>query len=153
MLEKARVQENALFAVDSKFLKSADDLKADDNGVWLLTGKPWKWYIAEQHFEDNDLVFVKVVSSTHVPLKRHEKVYQLSQLYEQNQSTPEFQRIFCFFRDGNGNTLDVVLLQYYFEGGKKYLLLLYHLVTINPVGLSFEHRGVHWIRFKMLVKN
>ena len=40
-------------------------------------------------------------------------------LYEQNQSTPEFHRIFYFFCDGNGNTLDVVLLQYYFEGGKE----------------------------------
>ena len=72
------VQENALFVVDLKFLKSADNLKADDNGVWLWTGKPQKWYVVEHHFEDNEPVSVKVVSSPHVPLNRHEKVYQLS---------------------------------------------------------------------------
>ena len=113
------VQENALFVVDPKCLKSVEDLKADDNGVWLWTGKPRKWYKVEHYSDSNEPVSAKIVSSPCVPLKRHEKVYQLCRLYEQNQSTPEFHRILYFFRDGKGKALDVILLQYYFEGGKE----------------------------------
>lgn len=73
----AAFQENVLFVADPKYLKSVDDLKADDNGVWLWTGKSRKWYKVEHYSDDNEPVSVKIISSPCVPLKHHKKVYQL----------------------------------------------------------------------------
>ncbi len=53
------VQENANFLVDTKNLKSVEDLKCDDNGCWLNNGVRKIYLVVNKN--DNKSIKVKVV--------------------------------------------------------------------------------------------
>jgi len=50
------VMHNSVFVFDLSCIRCIDDLRADDNGVWIHGGKPWKLYVVEFNPESNEII-------------------------------------------------------------------------------------------------
>ena len=89
------VTYSSVFVVDLSCIKYIDDLRADDNGVWLHSGKPQRKYKVE--FDSNRK---EIISATIVNTDSNESdVYTLVRIYHRHKSSPEFQRHICYVLD------------------------------------------------------
>ena len=83
------VRYSSVFVVDLSCVSCLDDLRADDNGVWVHGGKPRRKYSVEFDEDTNAVLDAKLVQDTST---RGTNVFTLVRLYHRHKSTPEFQR-------------------------------------------------------------
>ena len=88
--QPVNVSHNISFLVENKFLKSKDDVKCDDMGVWKHTGSPRKWFFIERN--DNNAV-EEIVPLQGKPKPNVDNVYQLRRIYYVNGSDKDVRKI------------------------------------------------------------
>ena len=84
--------------MDLSCVKSIDDLQADDNGVWLHSGKPRRKYKVEFDSNRREIINATVVNKE----SDDSDVYTLVRIYHRHKATPEFQRHICYVLDAAG---------------------------------------------------
>ena len=94
-------------------VKSIDDPRADDNGVWLHSGKPRRKYKVEFDSNRKEIISATVVNKE----SDGSNVYTLVRIYHRHKATPEFQHHICYVLDAVGHTVQNVVVQYLFEDG------------------------------------
>ena len=75
------------FALDLLAVSCWDDLRADDNGVWVY-GKPHQNYCVEFNENTNALLDAKLLED--IKYTNDANIFTLVRLYHQHKSTPEF---------------------------------------------------------------
>ena len=113
---------NGVFVVDLTCIRRLEDLRADDNGVWVHGGKPRRQYLVEF-----DECHCQVVSAT--PLDSDEgvvkeNVFTLIRLYHRHKATPQFQRRISYVLDSSNQVVRYAVMQYLFEGGVEVPVIL-----------------------------
>ena len=103
--------------MDLQFVKSVDDLRADDNGVWVHGGKPRRKYLVERDITTSEMV--DVVPFDGQSTSEQENVFTLVRLYHCHQSTHEFQRRISYIIDANKQLIKYAVVQYLFDDGKE----------------------------------
>ena len=71
-------------------LKSKDDVKCDDMGVWKHTGSPGKWFCIKRN--ENNAV-EEIVPLQGKPKPKDDNVYQLRRMYYVNGSDRDVRKI------------------------------------------------------------
>ena len=108
------VHYSSVFVVDLSCVSCLDDLRADDNGVWVHGGKPQRKYLVE--IDDDDVVvdakLIKEGSDSD-----DENVFTLVRLYHRHKTTPEFQRRISYVLDSSSQLIKYAVIQYLFEDG------------------------------------
>ena len=109
------VTYSSVFVVDLSCVKSIDDLRADDNGVWLHSGKPRRKYKVEFDSNRREIISATVVNKG--SNSDDSDVYTLVRIYHRHKATPEFQRHICYILDATNRTVRYAVVQYLFEDG------------------------------------
>ena len=113
---------SSVFVVDLTCVKSIDDLRADDNGVWLHSGKPRRKYKVEFDSSRKEIISATVVNKD--SNSEESDVYTLVRIYHRHKATPEFQRHICYVLDAAGRTVQYAVVQYLFEDGVEVPIVL-----------------------------
>ena len=101
--------------VDLSCVRCIDDLRADDNGVWIHGGKPRKKYIVE--FDPNTSEVIDAVPFNNDTSSGESNHFTLVRVYHHHQSTPTFHRRISYVIDSKGQTVQYAVVQYLFEDG------------------------------------
>ena len=107
----ASIMQNSVYVLDLSCIRRLEDLRADDNGVWVHGGKPRSQYLVEF-----DECHSQVVSATpfysdgREELIVEENLFTLIQLYHRHKATPQFQRRISYVLDSSNQ-----VVQYLFE--------------------------------------
>lgn len=88
--QPVNVAHNVTFLVDNSLLKSRDDIKCDDMGVWKHTGSSTKWFFAKR---DENNVVTDIVPLHRKPEPNDDNVYQLRRVYYVNGSDRDVRKI------------------------------------------------------------
>jgi len=83
------VRYSAVFVVDLSCVNSIEDLRADDNGVWLHGGKPRGKYQVDCDPVTSEVI--NVVSLDKKNTREGDSVFTLVRLYHRHKGTSEFQ--------------------------------------------------------------
>ena len=108
------VTYSSVFVVDLSCVSCLEDLKADDNGVWVHGGKPRHNYHVEFDDETNAVLDAKKVSDSST---KDTNVFTLVRLYHTHKSTPQFRRRISYVLDSCGHMVQFVVIQYLFDRG------------------------------------
>ena len=88
------VRYSSIFVVDLSGISCLEDLRADDNGIWIHGGKPWQKYAVE--FDDaNTVVDAKLIQED------DSDMFTLVRLYHRHKHTPQFQRRISYVLDSS----------------------------------------------------
>ena len=96
-------------------MQCIDDLRADDNGVWVHGGKPRRKYIIDFDQSTSEIIDATLVSDDSV-LEEIDH-FTLVRVYHRHQGTPTFQRRISYVVDSKGQTVQYAVVQYLFEDG------------------------------------
>lgn len=110
------VTYNSAFVVDLSCVRCIDDLRADDNGVWMHGGKPRRKYCVERDPDTGVVITAEPLEGEPSP---DSEIFTLVRLYHRHKATPEFQRRICYVLDAHGQTIQYAVVQYIFEGGEE----------------------------------
>ena len=114
----AGIAQNSVYVVDLSCIRRLEDLRADDNGVWVHGGKPRRQYLVEF-----DECHSQVVSATPFDsdardeLIVEENLFTLIRLYHRHKATPQFQRRISYVLDSSNQVVCYAVVQYLFEDG------------------------------------
>ena len=108
------VTYSSVFVVDLSCVSCLDDLRADDNGVWVHGGKPRKKYVVE--FDSTHAVIDATPVEGNVD-DGNENVFTMVRVYHRHQATPEFQRRISYVCDSSGQLVKYAVMQYLFDDG------------------------------------
>ena len=111
------VTYSSVFVVDLTCVRCIDDLRADDNGVWVHGGKPRKTYSVEFDGTGSEIVSVTPVDADGQSISHVTNHFTLVRLYHWHKATSEFQRRISYVIDSNGRTVQYAVMQYMFENG------------------------------------
>ena len=114
------VTYSSVFVVDLSCVKSIDDLRADDNGAWLHSGKPRRKYKVKFDSSNREIVSATVVNKE----SNSDDEYTLVRIYHHHKATPEFQRHICYVIDSTGHKVQYAVVQYLFEDGVEVPIVL-----------------------------
>ena len=124
------VTYSSVFVVDLTCIKSIDDLRADDNGVWRHSGKPRKRYIVKLDSNTSDITEVTPFDDNYDC--DMSSIFTLVHLYHHHKLTPEFHRHISYVIDSKEQIVQYAVVQYLFDGGKEVpVVLLPHSNTKN----------------------
>eukprot|EP00118_Oscarella_pearsei_P020416 m.221086 g.221086 ORF g.221086 m.221086 type:complete len:669 (+) comp39954_c1_seq15:519-2525(+) len=127
------VNHNAAFLVDLSCLRSVDDLKADDLGVWNAVGVPSRLVMTE---EKEGMLHVNVMPSglklKDAETSKRSSTLRLTRTYYRHGQEKDFHRIITAVKDPTGAPLRFAMVQYYFDGEE-------HSVKVAPHGNSRRH--------------
>ena len=84
--QPVRVCHNAAFVVDLNSLDHHQDIRADENGVWIRKGSPVAY--VSVHTKDNQTRIFRRTSMGY-----HPNHFKISRIYYRHSSSPDFQRI------------------------------------------------------------
>ena len=116
------VTYSSVFVVDLSCVRCIDDLRADDNGVWVHGGKPRRKYCVD--VDPNTSEVINAVAFSGEPSSTEGKVFTLVRLYHHHKATPEFQRRIYYVIDSGGQTVQYAVVQYLFEDGNEVPVLV-----------------------------
>jgi len=86
MKQPVRVHHNASFVVDVHSLDHPQDIRADENGVWMRKGSPVAF--VSIHTKDNKMKIFRQSS-----MGNHPNHFKISRVYYRHASSPDFQSI------------------------------------------------------------
>ena len=110
------VTYSSVFVIDLSCVSCLEDLRADDNGVWVHGGKPRKKYIVE--FDSENLVIdATPVDDIDAVNDNNDNIFTMVRVYHRHKSTPEFQRRISYVYDSTGQLVAYAVMQYLFDGG------------------------------------
>ena len=92
-----------------------EDLRANDNGVWVHGGKPQRQYMVE--FDESHC---EVVSATPIDSEEGvaaENLFTSIRLYHHHKTTPQFQRRISYVQDCSKQVVHYAVVQYLFDDG------------------------------------
>ena len=115
------VRYSSVFVVDLSCVSCLDDLRADDNGVWVHGGKPRRNCCVEFDEDTNVVLDAKLVEDKSTD---DANVFTLVRLYHRHKSTPEFQRRISYVLDSHGQIVKLVVIQYLFDDGVEVPVIL-----------------------------
>jgi len=87
-IQPTKVCHNTTFVVDLHALDDIDDIRADENGVWIRKGSPIAFLSVHDNGHDGK---VKVVRRSRMGSHLH--YYKLTRTYYQHSCSPDFHRI------------------------------------------------------------
>ena len=102
------VTYNSVFVDDLSCICCSGDLRADDNGVWIHGGEPWKRCVVEFDPESNEIISA-------VPEEMGtgaEPTFTLVQVYQHHTNTPTFHRRTSYLIDEHSQTVQYAVIQY-----------------------------------------
>ena len=114
------VTYSSVFVVDLSCVKSINDLRADDNGAWLHSGKPRRKYKVKFDSSNREIISTTVVNKE----SNSDDEYTLVRIYHHHKATPEFQRHICYVIDSTGHKVQYAVVQYLFEDGVEVPIVL-----------------------------
>ena len=107
------VTYSAVFVVDLLGVRSIDDIRADDDRVWIHGGKPRRCYHVE--IDKHNIVIATLYDGS--PDSSEKDVFTLVRVYHRHKATPEIQRRITHVIDSDGKTVQYAVVQYLFENG------------------------------------
>ena len=84
------VTYSSVFVIDLSYIRCIDDLSADDNGVWIHSGKPRKKCIVDLDKSTSEVINAVPVSDDSVLAESD--YFTVVQAYHLHQGTSTFQR-------------------------------------------------------------
>ena len=81
---------SSVFVINLLSVHCIDDLRADDNGIWIHGGKPRKKYNIE--FDQDTHEVISAVAVTDNTSREDNNQFTLVRIYHHHQSTPTFHR-------------------------------------------------------------
>ena len=111
------VTYSSVFVVDLTCIRCIDDLRVDNNGVWVHGSKPRKTYSVEFDGAGSEIVSVTPVDADGQSTSYVTNHFTLVRLYHRHKATPEFQRQISYVINSNGKTVQYAVMQYMFENG------------------------------------
>ena len=140
------ITQNSVFVIDLSCIRCLEDLRADDNGVWVHGGKPRRQYMVEF-----DELQYEVVSATPVDSEEgvaEENLFTLIRLYHRHKTTPQFQRRISYVLDCSKQVVCYAVVQYIFEDGNEVPVIL--PPHGNAKRSSISHRRTQSSTLKMI---
>ena len=113
---------SSVYVVDLSCVHRLEDLRADDNGVWVHGGKPRRRYTVE--FDDSHCEVVSATPTDSEEGSNDENVFTLIRLYHRHKATPQFQRRISYALDSSKQVVRYAVVQYLFEDGKEIPVVL-----------------------------
>lgn len=111
------VTYSSVFVIDLSSIHCIDDLRADDNGVWIHGGKPRKKYNIE--FDPDTSAVISAIPEMENTTTEENNQFTLVRIYHHHQSTPTFHRRISYVIDNEGKTVQYAVVQYLFEDGNE----------------------------------
>lgn len=116
------ITQNSVYVVDLSCVCCLEDLRADDNGVWVHGGKPRRQYMVKF-----DELHCEVVSATPIDLEEgvtQDSLFTLIRLYHRHKTTPQFQQRISYVLDCSKQVVRYAVVQYLFEYGTEVPVIL-----------------------------
>ena len=102
------ITQNSVFVIDLSCIRRIEDLRADNNGVWVHGGKLRRHYMVE--FDESKCEVVSAAAVDSEEGIAQENLFTLIRLYHHHKTTPQFQRRISYVLDYSKQVVHAMLL-------------------------------------------
>lgn len=105
------VTYSSVFVIDLSSVWCIDDLRADDNGVWIRGGKPRRKYIVDFYQSTSEVINATPVSGDSILEESSHFTLVHTSLPSSSGVVPSFQRRISYVIDSKGQTVQYAVVQ------------------------------------------